>query len=49
MKKWSCFLYLLAGFLFILSAFLGRNWIYLPIGLCFVALGVVNGTGNGKD
>ncbi len=49
MKKWSCLLRLLAGFLFILSAFLGKDWVFLPIGLCFVALGVMSGIESGKD
>lgn len=42
-KRWNTLLYCLAGVLFFLAAWLGENYMFIPIGCCFVVLGIVNG------
>ena len=37
-----------AAILFFLSAIIGKNNVYIPIGCCFIALGIVNGRSNDK-
>jgi uncharacterized membrane protein HdeD (DUF308 family) len=37
-------LYFLAGILFVISAILGKNYVFIPIGCCFICLGIVHGS-----
>lgn len=43
MKKWiklDSVLYLLSGICFFIAAIIGKNYVFIPIGCCFVILGV---------
>lgn len=42
MKRISNLWYIIAGVLFIAAALIGRNLVFIPIGVCFVILGIVN-------
>ena len=39
-------LFTLAGILFLLTALIGHNMVYLPLGCCFIVLGIVFGAKN---
>ncbi len=41
--KLSSILYIVAGILFFIAAVIGRNFVFIPIGACFVILGIVDG------
>lgn len=36
----SAILFVIAGILWIVTAFMGQDWMFIPIGLCFVVIGV---------
>ena len=36
----------IAGICFFLVALLGGNYVFIPLGCCFVVLGIVNGRDN---
>lgn len=40
--KLSSILYIVAGILFFIAAIIGRNFVFIPIGACFVILGIVD-------
>lgn len=42
MNKINSLLYIVAGVLFIVAALIGKNMVFIPIGLCFIILGLVN-------
>lgn len=37
-KKIDGFLFLIAGILFFIAAFIGKDYINIPLGCCFIAL-----------
>lgn len=39
-NKVTALLYLIAGIIFLLTSILGKNIIYVPIGCCFIVLGI---------
>lgn len=41
--KLSSILYITSGILFFIAAMIGRNFAFIPIGACFVILGIING------
>lgn len=45
-KDLSNILFLIAGVLFLISAFVGKNYTHIPLGICFFVLGI---TINQKD
>lgn len=46
-KKLTSILYLISGVLFFVASFIGKNYVFIPIGCCFVVLGITNS--NKKD
>ena len=40
-NKLSAMLFFLAGILFLLSAIIGKNIVFVPIGCCFIVLSIV--------
>ncbi|MCD8020254.1 MAG: hypothetical protein LUF92_11930 [Clostridiales bacterium] len=42
----SAILFEIAAFFWFMSAFAGKDWAFLPIGLCFVALGIIFASDN---
>lgn len=42
MKKLNSLLYIIAGVLFVVAALIGKNLFFIPIGVCFFVLGIVN-------
>lgn len=40
--KLESVLYLLSGICFFIAALVGKNYVFIPIGCCFVILGVTN-------
>lgn len=42
-RKVSAILYLVAGLLFVVAALVGKNYVFIPIGICHVILGIVHG------
>jgi len=48
-NKFAGVLSIIAGVLFILSALIGKNYIFIPIGFCFIVLGIVFGKNDGKN
>lgn len=43
-KKLTKVLYLLSGILFFIAALINKNYVFIPIGCCFVALGIIYGS-----
>ncbi|WP_315110007.1 hypothetical protein [Clostridium intestinale] len=41
-KKLTSNLYLISGVLFFVAAFINKNYVLIPIGCCFVVLGITN-------
>lgn len=41
--KITSILFLTAGLLFVVAALVGKNNVFMPVGICFVMLGVVCG------
>ena len=39
----------ISGICFFLVALIGKNYVFIPIGCCFVTLGIVNGNNNNKE
>lgn len=42
MKRINSLLYVIAGVLFVAAALIGKNMVFIPIGVCVVILGIVN-------
>ena len=44
-------LFIIAGLLFLLAAIVGKNYIFIPLGCCFIVLGLVThkDKSNNKD
>ncbi len=40
-KRITALLYFLAAILFFISSIIGKNLVYIPIGCCFICLGIV--------
>ncbi len=38
--KITSILYFIAGILFFISSIIGKNYVFIPIGCCFVILGI---------
>lgn len=38
--KITSILYFIAGILFFMASIIGKNYVYIPIGCCFVILGI---------
>lgn len=41
-QKLTSILNLIAGILFFITAFLGKNYVFIAIGCCFIVLGIAN-------
>ena len=41
--KITSILFLVAGLLFVVAALVGKNYVFMPVGICFVILGIVHG------
>lgn len=39
-NKLTVMLYFVSGILFFISALIGKNYVFIPIGCCFVVLGI---------
>ena len=39
----------ITAILFFLAALIGKNYVFIPIGCCFLTLGIVNGNGHSGD
>jgi uncharacterized membrane protein HdeD (DUF308 family) len=48
-KRITELLYLIAGILFFISAIIGKNYVFIPIGCCFICLGIVYGGKKKSD
>lgn len=50
-KKLSAVLFIIAGIFMLISAIVGKNYTFYPIGACFIILGIVNSKSddNSKD
>jgi len=48
-KRATAILYLLAGILFFIASIIGKNYVYIPIGCCFVCLGAVYGNKKNRS
>ncbi len=50
-KKVTTALYLIAGVLFIVASIIGENYVFIPIGCCFLVLSFTQGERRkeGKD
>lgn len=40
--KWNCILYCVIGILFFVAAILHKNYVFVPIGCCWIILGIIN-------
>lgn len=47
--KISAVLYLCSGIFFIIAALIGKNYVFIPIGCCFIILGIINGKSKTDD
>lgn len=41
-KRLTSILYLISGALFFVAAFIGKNYVFIPIGCCFIVLGITD-------
>ena len=41
-NKLTQVLYFIAGVCFFISAIIGKNYAFIPIGCCFIVLGIIN-------
>ena len=39
----------ISGICFFIAALIGKNYVFIPIGCCFVVLGILNGKDNNND
>lgn len=45
-NKLSAILFEIAALFWFINAVVSKDWVFIPIGLCFVALGIVNARDN---
>lgn len=48
-NKLSAILFEIAALFWFINAVVSKDWMFIPIGLCFVALGIVNARDNEGD
>lgn len=42
-NKWNSILFEIAGILFLIAGIIHKNYVFIPIGCCFITLGITNG------
>lgn len=48
-KNMQTVLFVLAGILFFIAALIGKNYVFIPLGCCFIVLGIVTRKDKSKD
>ena len=48
-KKLEYILYLISGILFFVAALIGKNYAFIPIGCCFIILGINSGYSKDRN
>ena len=41
-NKMNAVLFLISGICFFIAAWIGKNYVFIPIGFCFIVLGITN-------